>query len=307
MTSNGYLPKADRTRRAFLHRGSLILAGATVGGSSLAALAGDEPGKSKPAARLGLLTDIHYADRSPAGTRHYRDSLAKVQEAIKTLNKEKAERLVHLGDLVDTGETLEKEIGHLRTIEAEFAKFHGPRNYVLGNHCVWTLTKEEFLENTAAEAAHVAFDHGPFHCVLLDACYRADGVDYGRQDFDWTDTNIPKQQIDWLRDDLAKTDKPTIVFVHQRLDGEGKEIYVVNNAEAVRAVLEKSGKVLAVIMGHSHQNSYREVGGIHYCVLRAVIEGAGAENSGYSLMDLFEDGSIKITGFRKQATYAWRT
>jgi len=49
------------------------------------------------------------------------------------------------------------------------------------------------------------------------------------------------------------------------------------------------------------------VNGITYWVLRAVIEGAGAESSGYSLMDLFDDRSIKVTGFRKQAIYAWRT
>jgi len=293
-------------RRAFVRRGSLIIAGAAAGGASLATLAGEAESKAEPAARIGMLTDVHYADRPAAGSRHYRDSLAKVQQAVHALNKHKAQRLINLGDLIDSGASLEKEVGHLKTIEAQLAKFRGPRNYVLGNHCVSALKKEEFLEHTAVESTHGSFDHGPLHCVILDACYRADGEPYGRKNFDWTDANIPQSQINWLRADLAKTDKPTIVLAHQRLDGTGKEPHAINNAPAVRAVLRKSRKVLAVIMGHSHENHVSQEAGIPYCVLRAVVEGAGEKRSGYALMDIFADRSIKITGFRQQASYDWR-
>ena len=52
-------------------------------------------------------------------------------------------------------------------------------------------------------------------------------------------------------------------------------------------------------------NDYTEIAGIHYGVLAAMIEGTGEKNNGYSTMDLFEDGTIRITGFRKQKNYAW--
>jgi alkaline phosphatase len=95
-----------------------------------------------------------------------------------------------------------------------------------------------------------------------------------------------------------------IVFAHQRLDV--KNDYGVKNAEQVRKVLEDSGNVLAVFQGHSHKNDLKEIGGIHYCTLVAMVEGTGAENNGYSLMDLFEDGTIRLAGFRKQAKYDWK-
>jgi alkaline phosphatase len=70
-------------------------------------------------------------------------------------------------------------------------------------------------------------------------------------------------------------------------------------------VLEASGKVLAVFQGHSHNNDYNDIAGIHYCTLVAMVEGSGPENNGYSVMNLASDGTIRIQGFRKQADYEW--
>ena len=94
------------------------------------------------------------------------------------------------------------------------------------------------------------------------------------------------------------------MFAHQRLDVAND--YGVKNAAEVRKVLEGSGKVLAVFQGHSHKNDYKEIAGIHYCTLVAMVEGSGAENNGYSTVDLGRDGTIRVTGFRKQADYTWR-
>ena len=93
------------------------------------------------------------------------------------------------------------------------------------------------------------------------------------------------------------------MFAHQRLDVSNH--YGVKNAEQVRKVLEESGKVVAVFQGHSHKNEYQEIAGIHYCVLVAMVEGSGAENNAYAVMDLFADGSIRIAGFRQQQDYRW--
>ena len=79
----------------------------------------------------------------------------------------------------------------------------------------------------------------------------------------------------------------------------------VKNNAAVRKIFEASGKVLAVFQGHSHKNDLKEIGGIHYCTLVAMVEGSGAENNGYSLMDIHPNGMIQLTGFRKQKSQKW--
>lgn len=292
------------TRRRFLKNGALILtAGACAGHWGLAATPAAADDNQKPALRLGVLTDCHYADRDPAGARVYRESLGKVREAVDRFNDVGATLAVELGDFIDAAPDEQQEIGFLQAIEKEYARFRGQRHYVLGNHCVHTLTKQEFIDHCAMEEAHYSFDQGDFHFVVLDACYRKDGVAYGRKNSNWTDANIPPAELKWLAADLKATQKPTLVFVHQRLDVDNH--YGVRNRAEVRKLLEDSKRVLAVFQGHNHVNDHKLLGGIHYCTLTAVVEGRGKENNAYALVDLYPDGSLRVDGFRKQKDYRW--
>lgn len=258
---------------------------------------------SAPVISIGLLTDPHYADIPSKGKRHYRESLNKVRTAVERFNEAKTDFALELGDFIDEASTVEGEIAHLKIIEAEFAKFRGPRHYVLGNHCVWTLTKDQFHAHCAAKPAPYSWDQAGFHFVVLDACFRSDGTAYGAKNFNWTDTEIPDAQRRWLAKDLAASGKPTIVFVHQRLDINGD--YAVKSALAVRQILEQAGNVLAVFQGHHHRNDYREVGGIHYCTLMAMVEGNGAADTASGVLEVFRDGSLKLNGAFNQLSYAW--
>ena len=289
-------------RRAFLANGSLVLAAAGLDLTARACLlAGDGP---KKGVRVGLVTDLHYADKPAAGSRYYRETLDKLAEAADRFKKDGPVFVVELGDLIDAADSVETELKYLKRIDKEFSALAKDRHYVLGNHCVDTLTKKEFLDAVGQKAAHYSFDRGGVHFVVLDACFRGDGKPYERKNFKWTDSNIPADQVDWLKEDLKATNKPVVVFAHQRLDVAND--YAVKNAADVRKVLEDSKKVLAVFQGHSHKNDYKEIGGIHYCTLVAMIEGSGAENNGYSVIDVDPDGTVTVTGFRKQKGYAWR-
>ncbi|RJP30435.1 MAG: alkaline phosphatase [Candidatus Omnitrophota bacterium] len=285
-------------RRAFLKQGMLWMASSAASLSSMAA----EPTTQNPVMQIGLITDVHYADKTPADTRHYRDSMAKIRRSISEFNRVPVDFAAELGDYVDAAETVEAEIGYLKTIDAELQKFAGARHYVLGNHCVWSLTKTQFLETVRQTNSFYSFDHNDFHFIVLDACFRGDEVAYGEKNYEWTDTEIPVAEREWLADDLQKTKHKSIVFLHQRLDIEGH--YTVKSAPAVRRILEQSGKVLAVFQGHYHQNDYQEINGIHYCTLAAMIEGAGTENDAYSILKIFVDGAMQLVGFGNQTDYA---
>jgi alkaline phosphatase len=284
-------------RRAFLKHGTLVLTAASLSTSKL--LADDE----SPRLRVGLMTDLHYADKDPAGTRHYRETLAKLDEAARQFEQDKPSFLVELGDLIDAADSVDVEQSYLKTINRRFSAICKDRHYVLGNHCVDTLKKDEFLGGVEQEKSYYSFDRGGFHFVVLDSCFRSDCEPYGRKNFHWTDANIPAAEIEWLEGDLKASDKPVIVFAHQRLDVSNNH-GVKNNAD-VRKVLEASGNVLAVLQGHSHQNDLKDIGGIHYCTLVAMVEGSGAEFNGYSLMEIEPTGTIHLTGFRKQKSYEW--
>ncbi|TDI90522.1 MAG: alkaline phosphatase [Chloroflexi bacterium] len=287
-------------RRVFLKNGTLLLASAaTVDASSL--FADDQAASST--VRVGLVTDLHYADRPPAGSRHYRETPAKLVEAAEQFGKVKPAFVVELGDFIDAADSVDAELGYLKRINRDFSAINKNRYYVLGNHCVYTLTKQEFLDGVEQKKSYFSFDSGEFHFIVLDSCFRSDGEPYGRKNFEWTDPNIPAAELDWLKEDLKGTSKKTVVLAHQRLDVSGH--YGIKNAADVRKVLGESGKVLAVFQGHSHKNDHKDIGGIHYCTLVAMVEGSGAQNNGYSVMSIANDGTISIKGYRKQSDYIW--
>lgn len=287
---------AALNRRAALLGGALIVASA-----GNPALFSQEPLQRQ--LRFGLVTDLHYADKPVAGTRHYRQTLAKLAEAAAQFQSAEVDFVAELGDLIDAADSVALEQQYLATVNQAFAAVASERHYVLGNHCVDTLTKQEFLRGVERERSYYSFDRGGFHFVVLDACFRHDGEPYQRRNFHWTDANIPPAELEWLQDDLRQTELRTVVLAHQRLDVSNS--HGVKNAAAVRQTLEASGKVLAVFQGHSHQNDLKQIGGIHYCTLVAMVEGDGAENSGYCLVDLAADGTIRVDGFRKQRDYHW--
>ncbi len=285
-------------RRAILKGGMLLLGTTALSRASLGHL--DDGGL-----QIGLVTDLHYADKLPGGTRHYRETLDKLAEAGERLRSRAPEFIVELGDFIDAADSVDTELGYLRRINRDFSAICKRRHYVLGNHCVHTLTKQEFLGGVEREKSYYSFDAGNFHFVVLDSCFRGDGEPYGRKNFVWTDPNIPPAELEWLRADLTQTKKKTIVFAHQRIDVSNQ--HGIKNSNEVRKVFEESGNVLAVFQGHSHKNDYKDIGGIHYCTLVAMVEGAGAKNNAYSIVNLAADGAIRIEGFRKQANYSWET
>lgn len=274
-----------------------MLAAAALGSTKL--LANNE---SAPL-RVALVTDMHYADKAPGGSRHYRETLKKLEEAGTYFEKHKPTFLVELGDFIDKADSVEVEQRYLKTVNSEFSTICKNRHYVLGNHCVDTLRKEEFLGQVGQEKSYYSFDQDGVHFVVLDACFRSDGQPYGRNNSQWDDANIPPAELEWLQADLKANKKPVIVFAHQRLDISSR--HGVKNNAAVRKIFEASGQVAAVFQGHSHKNDLKNINGIHYCTLVAMVEGSGVDNNGYSLLDIKPDGTIHLSGSRKQVSHDW--
>lgn len=278
------------------------IAAASVAGAAPARLAGPP----EPGARLsfGLVTDAHYADALKAGSRHYRQSLAKMAECVKRMNEKKVDFLIELGDFKDQARPPKPEstIEFLQEIEKAFGQFKGSRYHVPGNHDTDSISKEQFqahVENTSIpkSSTYYSFDVKGVHFVVLDANYRNDGKDYDSGNFNWTDANVPKAELDWLRKDLAASTSPAIVFLHQLLDG--KDGHTVKNAAEVRKVLTQSGRVLAVFQGHKHSGGYSLIEGIHYYTLKAMVEGSGEDHNAYAIAEISKDFDISVTGYRK--------
>jgi hypothetical protein len=290
------------TRRVFLKSSASALVGLTA--LPLSCAPDRRSGVKRHPARFGMVTDCHYADAEPAGTRFYRESLEKLGECVALMNAQKVDFLIELGDFKDqdTPRVERKTLSYLRAIERVFQGFNGPTCHVLGNHDMDSISKGQFLagvENTDIDPGrgYYSFDAKALHYVVLDANFTADGKDYDHGNFDWTDANIPPEELAWLERDLFRARGPVIIFIHQLLDGTGS-VYVKNAAD-VRQILQTSGKVLAVFQGHHHAGAYNAIERIHYYTLKALVEGSGPENNAHAVVDVRQNGDIAVTGYRR--------
>jgi hypothetical protein len=94
-------------RRAFLRDGTPLLAASLDLVPAASTLA--DSVSARAAVRFGLVTDLHHADKPPAGSRHYRETLGKLAEAAAQFGKDRPDFVVELGDLIDAADSVETE------------------------------------------------------------------------------------------------------------------------------------------------------------------------------------------------------
>ena len=286
-----------------------------VGAFAASALFG-APTDKKKLVSFGLVTDCHYADLPlavrpmPVGDAAYRDSLAKMREFVSVMNRVRPAFAIELGDFKDQGPDKAATLGFLDKIEGEFAQFAGARYHVLGNHDMDRLTKDDFLTHvtnagqTKAQA-HYSFVKNGVTFIVLDACYNAKMEHYTPGNWQWDDANVPPVELAWLEKELAAAKGHVVVFCHQRIDPAAEKQHLVKNAEAVRKVLEASGKVKGVFTGHQHAGGFCQERGITYYSLRALVLNPGPEENSYAVATIDVDGGIFVTGYRKAETIHW--
>jgi len=292
------------SRRDFLKASGVCIAGAVFSSLSSCSVIDSKLYSKNGGVRFGIVSDSHYADVDDLDMRYYRQSLDKMTECIELMNRKNLDFIIELGDLKDqdTPGIEEKTIGYLLAIEKVFQKFNGATYHVMGNHDMDSLSKEQFLANVkntkiSRNRKYYSYDINGLHFIVLDSNYLEDGGDYDHGNFVWTNTNIPEEELAWLKKDLAGARGAVIVFNHQLLDGTGD--HYVDNAGDVRKILEDSGKVLAVFQGHNHEGGYSLIEGIHYYTLKAMVEGSGQENNAYAVVDVYPDNNIAVKGYRK--------
>ncbi len=102
---------------------------------------------------IGLVADFHYAPIT-VGNRYCSESLTKLRAAVAELQTRELDLVVCLGDVIDESETIEAELGCVRQVVECLDALPAPKHFVLGNHDVSELTKEQFLEACGARAAY---------------------------------------------------------------------------------------------------------------------------------------------------------
>jgi len=243
------------------------------------------PAFGSDAIQIGIITDVHShnVDSPPFGAENKRmtNFAERLGVFASAMTAWEADAVIELGDLVNgtfvfgaAASDDESIPGILEEAVLALTGFEGPIHYVLGNHDLYSLSKDEFLAAVDREETYYSFDLGGVHFVILDAEFRSTGEAYDHVYF-LVEGYIPPEELEWLQADLAATTLPTIVCVHQPLDSDFETLAggpPVANHLAVRQVLEDSEQVVAVFQGHDHANVYNQIEGIHYVTFAAMVD-----------------------------------
>lgn len=232
--------------------------------------------------RLGIVTDVHVHDtNSPNEHKVMTNYEPRLAAFVAAMTAWPADTVISLGDLVNGVFVMGAELGDPARVPALLDHgvtllrgFPGETHYVLGNHDVYNLSKSQFLAGTGSPSVYYSFDVGAYHLVILDAQFNKSGQDY--EHVSWmVQGTIPPAELEWLRTDLASTEKPTIVCVHQPLDLAFELLAggpPISNAAEVRAALVASGRVVAVFQGHTHDSAHTVMDGIHYVTFAGMVD-----------------------------------
>ena len=305
------------TRREFFLAGGAMLAATPLAAgcngtvcdaeTSATPLADPSAPPARPV-RFGIVTDLHYADIDPdprpcgvVGRRYYRDSLRKLKEAVAVFNTRGLDFAIELGDFKDNTAGHDRTLEHLDAIEAEFAKFNGPRYHVAGNHDFDCLGNEEFFSRIPNDGkvcleGYYSFVRGGITFIVLNACFDSSLKPYSRNN-PWNDANVPPHELEWFKAQLDAAPGTVVVFCHQRIDDACEPNHQIKNAAALRELIEKSGKVKLVITGHQHCGGYHLLNGIPYYSLRALVCEEGAGENSFADVAVWPDGGFEITGW----------
>ena len=224
--------------------------------------------------KIGIFTDSHYSGKAlTCGRRYNSQSLRKIREAYRCFEGNGCDAVISLGDLIDTEDTVEKEIENLSAIAAVIKESPLRTIALMGNHDAFVLTPRDFYAVLGIEAPKSTEIDGK-QLVFLDACYFKSGVHYAPGDSDWKDTYYPHAAA--LEAELRALSAPVYIFMHQNIDPAIREDHRLSNSAELIRIIEESGTVKAVFQGHYHPGQESEHNGIRYITLPAMCENESA-------------------------------
>lgn len=274
------------------------------------------PGSPAPQLRFGVIADPQYVDAPPAGTRHYRASLGKLEACIAELNRHDLAFVITLGDLID------RDFASFDPVLESYARLKAPHRIVLGNHdfAVADADKPRVLDKAGLSSAHYSFSHGAWRIVVIDgtdvSTYRHPAADPRTAEAKQrlaalaaTKANNAREwngamgdaQLRWLDGELTaagNAGQRVIICGHFPLLPADDSHRLWNSGEIV-ALLGRHPHVAAYFSGHNHKGNYTHEARCHHVNFKGMVE--TATDNPFAIVDC-HPGRLDVTGFGPEPT-----
>jgi Icc protein len=229
---------------------------------------------------LGIVTDLHFGPevRYHGKLRKMSHRAAEFTEGFvsRMLDEVHPDLVVNLGDDIED-ESRAKDLARYWECQSILKKANVPVVNAAGNHDTVNLGPKDLLgiwgmEQRERDAKlYYSFDQGGFHFTVLHTIEEPGG-----------DIHVREPQLDWLRNDLAKTKLQTVVLMHHSASEQDfEDSYwfrgrsdraLVQERRELRAIFEASKRVRVVFNGHVHRNHFDVIRGIPYVTIQSLIE-----------------------------------
>jgi len=273
----------------------------------------------EPLFYFGIITDVHYCNCEPEGSRFYDKSIPRLREALKSLKASSADFMVNLGDLIDRDYESFKPV--LDIIDSSGLKTW----HCLGNHdfSVENRYKRRLPLPLPEKEGYYSFSHKNFRFIVLNgnelstygpgskasikkveeyiARLQTEG---SINAIDWNG-GISEKQLNWLDTELTGAEsenEKVFIFCHFPIWPEN--LHNLLNYKEVVSVLEKHHNIIAWFNGHNHAGNYGNFNLIHCVTLKGMVE--SEEASAWSLVEVYRNKIwIKGAGREKNLILAY--
>jgi 3',5'-cyclic AMP phosphodiesterase CpdA len=262
---------------------------------------------------MGLVADAQYADAEARGTRFYRQSLAKLTEAIESLNARNLDCCVNVGDLID------KDWGSFDKILEPLARSRHRVHHLLGNHDfeVGQELKLRVPKKLGLKRRYYAIQAPGFCLVMLDTtdvstyAHPEASTDFAEANREWKrvaatgainaqtwNGAVGESQLKWFEDTCRKAGKArrrVVVFSHH-------PVFPANahnewNSDALLRVVERNRNIVGWINGHNHAGGFGIHDGVPFVTLKGMVE--TKEANSFAVLELLPD-RMTLEGFGRE-------
>lgn len=262
---------------------------------------------------IGLVADVQFADIDSKGTRFYRESIAKFNEAIDHFNSLSLRFCVNLGDLIDM---------HWASFDAvakPMERLKHTIHHILGNHDfdVEDRLKDQVPDRIGMKHRYysIALEHWRF--LFLDTtdlsiyAQAKESPKYIVAEKLWNESKakgemwaqtwngaIGSSQLDWIETECKlATDQGARVLIFSHHPVFPENIHNLWNSSRLLEIVEKQSSIAAWLNGHNHAGNLGEKSGVPFVTLKGMVE--TKNTNAFSTLRLYED-RIQILGHGRE-------
>jgi len=268
--------------------------------------------EQSPIFSFGIITDVHYCDCEPSGSRFYKNSYQKLEEAFHSFREINPVFIINLGDLIERDYSSFTPVLKLME-ESGFRIYH-----IAGNHdfTVESKYKKRILTLLRIKEGYYSFSFEQFRFIVLNgneiSIYGPGGKAKikraeemiaklkaeGEPNFhDWNGA-IGEKQISWLKTQLNESAvKGEKVFIICHFPVWPPNEHNLLNYKEIIELLGNYNNIIAWFSGHNHAGNYGNSNMIHHYTFKGMVE---TENSNsYAIVEVYKN-KIWIKGYGRE-------